>query len=79
MLDFVEVLSATCSSTHFRMGYPEVLHGFLGGTVVKNPPTMQETQETQVQSLGQESPLEEEMATHSSISAWKKDPINREA
>ena len=32
---------------------------------------MQETQETQVQSLGQEDPLEKEMATHSSILAWK--------
>ena len=28
-------------------------------------------QETQVQSLGQEDPLEEEMATHSSVLAWK--------
>ena len=32
---------------------------------------MQETQETQVQSLGQEDPLEEEMATCSSILAWR--------
>ena len=32
---------------------------------------MQETQEMQVQSLGQEDPLEEEMATYSSILAWK--------
>ena len=32
---------------------------------------MQETQETQVWSLGQEDPLDEEMATHSSILAWK--------
>ena len=32
---------------------------------------MQELQETQVQSLGQEDPLEEEMATHSSILAWR--------
>ena len=32
---------------------------------------MQETQETQVQSLDPEDPLEEEMATHSSILAWK--------
>ena len=32
---------------------------------------MQETQETWVQSLGQEDPLEEEMATHSNIVAWK--------
>ena len=28
-------------------------------------------QETQVQSLGQEDPLEEEMATHSNILAWR--------
>ena len=32
---------------------------------------MQETQEMQVQSLGQEDPLEEEMAIHSSILAWE--------
>ena len=36
---------------------------------VKNPPAMQETREMQVQSLGWEDPLEEEMATHSSIFA----------
>ena len=35
---------------------------------VKNPPAMQETQ---VQSLGQEDTLEEGMATHSSIPAWR--------
>ena len=35
---------------------------------VKNPPAMQETQ---VRSLGQEDPLEEEMATHFSVLAWK--------
>ena len=32
---------------------------------------MQEMQETWIQSLGQEDTLEEEMATHSSILAWK--------
>ena len=32
---------------------------------------MQETQDTQLQSLDQEDPLEKEMATHSSILAWK--------
>ena len=32
---------------------------------------MQETQEMWVQSLGWEDPLEEEMATHSSILAWR--------
>ena len=38
---------------------------------VKSLPAMQETQEMQVQSLGQEDPLEKEMATHSSILAWE--------
>ena len=32
---------------------------------------MQEMQEIQVQSLGQEDPLEKKMATHSSILSWK--------
>ena len=32
---------------------------------------MQETQEMQVQSLGQEDALEKEMATHSSVLAWE--------
>ena len=32
---------------------------------------MQEAQETRVRSLGQKDPLEEEMATHSSILAWR--------
>ena len=36
--------------------------------MVKNLPAMQETQ---VQSLGWEDPLEKEVATHSSILAWK--------
>ena len=36
---------------------------------VKNPPAVQETQETQVQSLGWDDPLEKEMATHSCILA----------
>ena len=36
--------------------------------MVKNLPAIQETQ---VQSLGREDPLEREMATHSSILAWR--------
>ena len=36
--------------------------------MVKNPSAMQETW---VQSLGSEGPLEEEMATHSRILAWE--------
>ena len=42
--------------------------GFLGGTVVKNPPAKQETW---VWSLGLEDALEKEMATLSSILAWE--------
>ena len=51
---------------------------FPDSTVVKSPPAVQETQETQVQSLGREAPLEEEMTTHSSILAreipWTEEP-----
>ena len=36
--------------------------------MVKSPPAMWETR---VQSLGQEEPLEEDMATHSSVLAWQ--------
>ena len=43
--------------------------GFRGTLVVKNLPVMQET--LQVRSLGGEDSLEEEMATHSSLLAWK--------
>ena len=45
--------------------------GFPGGSEVKNLPTMQETQETWVPSPGREDSLEESMATHSSILAWR--------
>ena len=44
------------------------LSGFLVAQMVKNLPAMQETL---VQFLGQEDPLEKETATHSSILAWK--------
>ena len=44
---------------------------FPGGTVGKNPPVIQEPQETQVRSLGGEDPLEQEMETHSRILAWR--------
>ena len=40
----------------------------------KNPPAIQETQ---VQSLGQEDPLEKRMATHSSILAWILQDMDR--
>ena len=41
------------------------------GSAVKNLPSLQEVQETWVLSLGQEDPLEEEMATHCGILAWR--------
>ena len=39
--------------------------------VVKNPPVVQVVQEVQVRPLGQEDPLEKEVATHSSILTWR--------
>ena len=42
--------------------------GFLGGSVVKNPPA---NAGDRVQSVGREDPLEEEMAAHFSILAWR--------
>ena len=44
---------------------------FTTSSAVKNPPAMQEMQEMQVQSLSWEDPLENEIATHSTILAWK--------
>ena len=45
----------------------DTILGFSGGSVVKNPPAMKETQ---VQSRGQQDALEKEMATHSSMHTW---------
>ena len=44
------------------------MSGLPGGSVIKSPLAKQESW---VESLGQEDPLEEEMATHASILAWK--------
>ena len=52
---------------YFR-GQPNLFWGFPGGSVVKNPPAMQEIQ---VQSLDQEDPLEKEKAIHFSILDWE--------
>ena len=54
------------------------LKGFPGGLVVKNSPAMQEPQETRVQSLGQEDPLEEGMAIHSKYSCLEN-PMDKGA
>ena len=45
--------------------------GFPDGSVIKDMPAMWETQEAWILSLGQKNPLEEEIATHSRIPAWK--------
>ena len=44
---------------------------FPSGPTVRNLPVMQEPQEMQIQSLGQDDPLEKGMETHCSIHAWK--------
>ena len=54
-------LHSFCLQLHVRLVFPS-------GSVVKNPPAMQETL---VWSLGQEDPLEESIATHSSTLAWE--------
>ena len=41
---------------------------FPGGSMVNNPPAIQEMQ---FRSLGQEDPLEEEVTTHRSVLAWE--------
>ena len=47
------------------------IRGFPGAAVVKKKKKSACQQETQVWSLGQEDPLEKEMATHSSVLAWE--------
>ena len=46
-------------------------HGLPWWLSGKEPTCQCKMQEMQVQSLGQEDPLEEELATHSSILAWE--------
>ena len=59
-----------------EIGYPlQYSWASLMAQMVKNPPAMQETW---VRSLGWEDPLEEGMATHSSILAWRT-PMDRGA
>ena len=62
-------MSLFCFSinTLFKILYSNVL-GLAGGSVVKNLPAVQETW---VLPLGQEDPLEKEMATHFSILTWE--------
>ena len=62
-------LNFTSYFNHIKMFHIEILiEIFLVAQMVKNLPA---TQETWVRSLGQEEPLEKEMAIHSSILAWR--------
>ena len=51
--------------------YLRISQGFPSGSAVKNSSARRDAQKLQVQSLGQEDTLEEEMTTHPSILAWK--------
>ena len=53
---------------NFPLGSSTLFGASLVAQLIKNPPALQETW---VQSLGWEDPLEKEMATHSSTPAWK--------
>ena len=78
MDDFFGLLWSVKLSWHLwvcHLAYENVLHGLyneawasLVAQMVKHLPAMQETR---VQSLGWEDPLKKEMATHSSILAWR--------
>ena len=67
------VTSTRSAQIQERKNRPSVLPltGFPGGSAVKNPPAVQEIQEMWVRSLGQEDPLEEGMATQSSVLTWR--------
>ena len=62
-------MKCICVCVYFH-SYPQAIYTWpsLVAQTVKHLPTMWKTW---VRSLGREDPLEEEMATHSSILAWK--------
>ena len=66
--EFISELSVSLIFVSVFVPYHPVLRTSLVAQMVKHLPTMQETR---VQSLGWEDLLEKEMATHSSILAWK--------
>jgi len=72
-----ERLTHASWSKDYISSFIRLLWGFPCGSVTKNLPAMQR-QKTWIQSLGWEDPLEDEMATHSSILArkipWIKQP-----
>ena len=69
----MEILARAIRQEKEIKGIQSKRRGFPGGPAVKKKKlsAMQETKETQVQSLGPEVLLEEGMATHFNILAWK--------
>ena len=67
---YICVCVYTHTHTHTHTHYIHT-YSFPGGSVVKNPPAVQETKETCVLFLGREAPLEKEMAAHPGILAWE--------
>ena len=63
-------ISKPSKPTDFKVNMQEVGDSQVAQWV-KNLPAMQETEEMGVRSLGQEDPLEESLATHSNILAWR--------
>ena len=68
LLSFIWCSSRSTHAQHTSNTRRHWLGASLVAQMVNNPPAIQETQ---VQSLGQEDPLEKGMATHSSILAWR--------
>ena len=67
-----------CQECSWQKTPAYVEEAFPGGSVVKNPCPVQETQEKLVRSLSQQDPLKEEMAAHPSSLAgnipWTEEP-----
>ena len=68
MAEFPYKVNCFCEHRVRRSDTLRYLWASLGAQMVKNLPAVRETQ---VQSLGRENPLEEAMAIHSCILAWK--------
>ena len=74
LLEWVAIALSDICTTLYKIDNKDLLYsigGFSNGSAVKNLPATQKTQEMQVEFLDREDPLEESMATYSSIPAWR--------
>ena len=69
--EVAEELNVDHSIVVRRLKQTEIVKGFPGGASCKEPTCQCRRQETHIQSLGPEDPLEDSMATHSNIFAWR--------